>query len=308
MTPQELDTPTAPGTTRTSTKVSAVVVHWRSVDTVLQTVADLLAQSVPLQRLIVVDHSGDGELNRRLGPQTDQPLRVLEAANRGYGAGMNLGVQGLADDDEFALLCTHEVRLDANVVAALTAAARPEDAMVVPLLGRTSRGTVWSVGGTLDGPSFRPRNIGRGDSVQAWRDRPPPAAQWADGALLLVRCSTFRSIGGFSEDYFMYHEDVELCLRLKAAGWSIRAVPSAVAWQEPSGVPPYLDARNHLKNVWKYQRHSIPAAVLYHWLRAGGDLLEGEKAAAMARLAGTVDAMRRSKPPRPKFTTVGKPR
>ena len=308
MTAQELDTPTAPGTARTSTQVSAVVVHWRSVDTVLQTVDDLLTQSVPLQRLIVVDHSEDGQLDRRLGPQTDQRLRVLEAANRGYGAGMNLGVQALTDDDEFALLCTHEVRLDAGVIAALTAAARPEDGMVVPLLGRTSRGTVWSVGGTLDGRSFRPRNIGRGDSVQAWHDRPPPAVQWADGALLLVRRSAYRSIGGFTEDYFMYHEDVELCLKLKAAGWTIRAVPSAVAWQEPSGVPPYLDARNHLKNVWKYQRRNIPAAVLYHWLRAGADLLEGERVAAMARLAGTADAMRRGNPPRPRLTTVGKPR
>ena len=100
MTAQELDTPTAPGTARTSTQVSAVVVHWRSVDTVLQTVDDLLTQSVPLQRLIVVDHSEDGQLDRRIGPQTDQRLRVLEAANRGYGAGMNLGVQALTDDDE----------------------------------------------------------------------------------------------------------------------------------------------------------------------------------------------------------------
>lgn len=290
------------------TAVSAVVVHWRSVDTVLNTLADLLRQFIPLRQLIIVDHSEDGELNRNLGSKPDPRLQIIESTNRGYGAGVNLGAQALTDDAEFILICTHEARLDDRVVGALTAAAQPQDGLVVPLLGRTSRGTVWSVGGSLHGTAFRPKNIGRGDDVEAWRHRAPFVVQWADGALLLVRSSAFHSIGGFAENYFMYHEDVEFCLRLTTNGWTTRVVPSAVAWQEPTGVPPYLDARNHLKNVFKYRRRSTPAAVLYHGLRAAGDFLAGEPDAAMARVAGVADAPRRGALQRPQLATTAKPR
>lgn len=289
-------------------KVSAVVVHWRSVNTVLDTIDDLLKQTVHLQQLVVVDHSEDRELDLKLGPLLARRLRVIRAANRGYGAGMNLGVHTLNDDPDFLLLCTHEVRLEKHVVGTLTAAVQPEDGLVAPLLGRSSRpNTVWSVGGILKGSSSRPTHIGRGDNFVSWRYRRPFMVEWADGALLLVRRSAFLSIGGFLEYYFMYHEDVELCLKLRTNGWTIRVVPSALAWQEPSGVPPYLDARNHLKTVLKYRRRSIFAAVMYHGLRAAGDFLAGETRFASARVAGMADAACRNDSLRKRLVNVRYP-
>jgi GT2 family glycosyltransferase len=37
----------------------------------------------------------------------------------------------------------------------------------------------------------------------------------------------FRAVGGFDEDFFLYWEEVELCHRIKKAGFAIHALPSA---------------------------------------------------------------------------------
>ncbi len=47
------------------------------------------------------------------------------------------------------------------------------------------------------------------------------------GAALMVRGETLNQVGGFDERYFMYCEEIDLCRRIKAAGWEIFCVPGA---------------------------------------------------------------------------------
>jgi len=51
---------------------------------------------------------------------------------------------------------------------------------------------------------------------------------WYTAACVLVRAEAFRAVGGFDESFFMYFEDVDLCLRLEAAGWRLAQEPRAV--------------------------------------------------------------------------------
>jgi N-acetylglucosaminyl-diphospho-decaprenol L-rhamnosyltransferase len=47
------------------------------------------------------------------------------------------------------------------------------------------------------------------------------------GAALMVRGDTLAQVGGFDEQYFMYCEEIDLCRRIKKAGWEIYCVPAA---------------------------------------------------------------------------------
>lgn len=49
---------------------------------------------------------------------------------------------------------------------------------------------------------------------------------WAAGMCLVVRRDAWVDVGGFDERYHMYFEDVDLCRRLGAAGWSILYLPA----------------------------------------------------------------------------------
>jgi GT2 family glycosyltransferase len=52
---------------------------------------------------------------------------------------------------------------------------------------------------------------------------------WLSGACVLARREALTAIGGFDERYFLYWEDADLCRRLRAEGFHVRYVPSAVA-------------------------------------------------------------------------------
>jgi len=42
---------------------------------------------------------------------------------------------------------------------------------------------------------------------------------------MIVRYETYRQVGGFDEDYFMFGEDIDWCYRIKQAGWQIHYAP-----------------------------------------------------------------------------------
>ena len=50
---------------------------------------------------------------------------------------------------------------------------------------------------------------------------------WAIGAFLLLRRSAFEAVGGFDERQWLYAEDLDLCWRMRGAGWSVRYEPRA---------------------------------------------------------------------------------
>jgi GT2 family glycosyltransferase len=52
---------------------------------------------------------------------------------------------------------------------------------------------------------------------------------WVGGMFMLLRRETFAAVGGFDARYHLYYEDVDLCARLRLAGYDIRLVPSASA-------------------------------------------------------------------------------
>jgi GT2 family glycosyltransferase len=50
---------------------------------------------------------------------------------------------------------------------------------------------------------------------------------WVSGGALMVRTSLFWQVGGFTSDYFMYFEDLDLCKKLQLAGYKIYVLPDS---------------------------------------------------------------------------------
>lgn len=58
-------------------------------------------------------------------------------------------------------------------------------------------------------------------------DRVPESVEGISGACLMTRRDVFQMVGGFSEDYFMYYEDMDYCLKVKKACLNNYFVPNA---------------------------------------------------------------------------------
>jgi N-acetylglucosaminyl-diphospho-decaprenol L-rhamnosyltransferase len=52
---------------------------------------------------------------------------------------------------------------------------------------------------------------------------------WVGGMFMLFRREVFAAVSGFDPAYFLYYEDVDLCARIRLAGYDVRLVPKATA-------------------------------------------------------------------------------
>lgn len=85
----------------------------------------------------------------------------------------------------------------------------------------------------------------------------PLEVDWISGACVLLRKEALEQVGGLDERYFLYSEDVDLCLRLKGAGWKIYYVPEAGALHiggHASGKRPIFSLYHAHRSMWLFFR------------------------------------------------------
>jgi|AntRauTorckE5430_2_1112549.scaffolds.fasta_scaffold00678_4 hypothetical protein len=92
---------------------------------------------------------------------------------------------------------------------------------------------------------------------------------WATGAAFFCRANLFHALGGFEPEYFAHAEEVDLCWRMKRAGYKIMAEPAATVYHVGGGTlsyntprKSYLNFRNTLTTSFKNE----PFSRLVWWL------------------------------------------
>jgi hypothetical protein len=79
----------------------------------------------------------------------------------------------------------------------------------------------------LSGRYSKSRFFGRFD--RTWADQNEPAdVDWVPGAFSIFRRELLEEVGYFDENFFLYYEEVDLCRRIRAAGYRIRYWPDVV--------------------------------------------------------------------------------
>lgn len=216
--------------------------------------------------------------------------------NRGAAAGRNR-LAAAAGAHDFLFFLDDDVVPEPGCLGAALAAADERDVGVVG-----ARVVAFDAPGRdLAGAGFVDWRLGR------FSERPAAAAVECDFVVTcaaLVRAAAFRAAGGFDEDYFIYHEDVDFGVRVRRAGWRVRWEPRAVVRHrtslDGSRAPDrlYYLLRNKFLFLRKHRpwpRHPLP------WLLYGAGLVpalavrtlvERRGAAALAAvLAGGRDGL-----------------
>lgn len=87
---------------------------------------------------------------------------------------------------------------------------------------------------------------------------------WASGAAFFVRSKLFNEFGGFDGSYFAHAEEIDLCWRLKRAGYHIYTYPEVSVYHVGGGTlnynspfKTYLNFRNTLSTIFKNESSSL---------------------------------------------------
>lgn len=88
----------------------------------------------------------------------------------------------------------------------------------------------------------------------------PQPVDWVTGAFIGFRRELFDAVGGFDEDYFMYYEDVDFCLRARRAGFQSYFLPTAGAihlapYSDRGGAPDWLRREVRRSQMTYFRKH-----------------------------------------------------
>jgi GT2 family glycosyltransferase len=300
--------------------VDVVVVSYNSRGQLLACIEPLLGMAEA--HVIVVDNaSPDASLEVVHGLDV---TAIQRETNGGFAAGVNAGWR--AGSSPYVLLLNPDARIGAESLRALTRVL--DD---TPVAGAAAPRIV-NDDGSLDHSQRRfPRlrstfaralflhrlfpgaawtdELVRDEDAYARRGAP----EWVSGACVLVRRDALVELEGLDEGFFMYSEDVDLCRRLRSAGFEIVFEPAAVvehvggASAPRSGLLPALAAsrvryarKHHGRLVALLERIGVALEAATHALVGrGGRAARAGHARALLTVARPVppDHPARAEPP-----------
>lgn len=238
-----------------SPSVHAVVLNYRTPEQTLLTVRSLLASTQPLAAVTVVDNSETVDCGRMLAELSDRVEYLSTPENLGYPGGMNIGIaRALNAGATHLLLVNSDVTVPPDCCARLleALAAEPTAGIAGPtMVVRDTPDRIDSAGLSFDAASGRMRML-RADEGIASAPNDPRTVDAVSGCLMLIARRVFERIGALDERYFFGFEDLDVCLRARAAGITTVVSPARAyhgrAQSLPARAPErlYYAARNHL--------------------------------------------------------------
>ncbi|HEX4305902.1 MAG TPA: glycosyltransferase family 2 protein [Solirubrobacterales bacterium] len=205
--------------------VSVLIVAWNSAAELRRTLPPLVAELRDGDELIVVDNDSPDDSAAVVAELAPRARVVTMGRNRGFAGGANVGASAATGDllvilnpDAMPLAGWGEaIRrpwLEGRGWAAWQGLVAEGDGQTINSAGNPVHftGIVWA--GSHGEPIAAAPGAGEVTALS--------------GACLAVPLSTWRRIDGFAEKFFMYHEDVDLSLRLRLAGETVGIEPTAV--------------------------------------------------------------------------------
>jgi GT2 family glycosyltransferase len=237
--------------------IYVVIVNYNRAGDTLECLESLARQNMPgtafLQapRILVVDngsHDGSPEKVEAAFPEVEQ-LRL--STNLGFAGGYNTGIRYalekgagwvfiLNNDTVLAQDCLHMI-----LTQALEASQpQAQTGILAPIIYEFPRAPeafdeqcaltqprIWSAGGKLN-----PLTLEKDDHYSGQIDPGnwPPLVRrdFVTGCAMLISEQALEQVGMFDENFHLYYEDADLCLRISQAGHKIFLVPAARLWHK----------------------------------------------------------------------------
>ena len=218
--------------------LSILIVTYNSrhlIDRLLTQLRDELAQLDG--EVVVVDNASDDGTADQIEDHHPEVRLIRSAVNLGFAAGNNLAAQharghvllllnpdampalGTIDRGLTVMKSDEQIGLAGGRLYADDGSSQPsarmfpsllQEALVISGLAARFPGSRWF--GHLD---------------RTWADPAIPAeVDWIPGAFALLRRDVFDALGGFDERFFLYYEEVDLCRRIRRAGYRVQYWPT----------------------------------------------------------------------------------
>ena len=194
-------------------RLSIVIINYKTLGPLQKCLESLFLQTMQDFEIIVIDNENNSQLTEILIRFGDRVKRVSNQENKGFGRACNQGV-ALSQGKIILLLNPDTYFLDQQALAKLLEYQKehPEYGVIGAKIIDHQAGIITE---KYDYPGLKKYAY-----LVSFEDLPGKIA-WVLGALMLIPRVVYEAVSGFDEDYFLYGEEADLCLRIRKAGYAI---------------------------------------------------------------------------------------
>jgi GT2 family glycosyltransferase len=298
--------------------VCAIVVSHDSKRWLAPALRSLAAHAGPLALDTVVVDNGDDGAGRWAEREFDG-VRAIECANHGFAHANNRAA--LTAEARYVLFLNPDVEVvDGDLAALVDHMDRHPEIGIAGCRQVDEQGRLWPTARRFPG-------VGRALGEALGPERLPFAAarlgeteldlslyeeelacDWTSGSFMLVRREALERVGLLDERFFFYSEEVDLCRRVKQAGWEVHHLPglTIVHYGGKTGASPRMEAQLAYARSQYARKHFAPgrraaflAAIgLRHLIRwIAFSLRRGDDDRALAHRRALLTLLGREAPP-----------
>ena len=275
-------------------KAAVVILNYNGRKFLEQFLPNLIANCDPsLSEVIVADNASTDDSVVFMREHFLDIRLIINDSNGGFATGYNLALRQI--EAEYYVLLNSDIEVAQRWIEPVIelmdadptiAACQPK---ILSYYHREQFEYAGACGGFIDKygyPFCRGRVFQNLETDEGQYDTPLEVF-WATGACMFVRAELYHQIGGLDDSFFAHMEEIDLCWRLKNAGYKVYCCPQSEVYHIGGGTLPknsprktYLNFRNNLsllvKNlpdgkVWP----TIAYRIVLDWVAAMKFLCEG---------------------------------
>lgn len=236
-----------------------ILVNWNGYSNTVSCIKSLLKSTYQNLKIIIVDNGSKNNEALKIEKLFPNTTVIKNKTNLGFSRANNQGINhALEKKADYIFILNNDTIVDKNCINNLILFCYKNNfkGIISPKVLFYNSSKIWSLGGRHQPLTTIPRLIGQGKPSKAYK-KAIIKPEFLTGSALFMHKTLFNKIGMFDEDYFAYHEDIDLSYRARKSGFDLICLTDSVIWhkvskstkQKPGKVGKtmgYLMARNGL--------------------------------------------------------------
>lgn len=248
-------------------KTSVVILNWNGAQMLRQYLPSVV-ENTKHADIIVADNGSTDNSLEVLRKEFPSVKTIVLDTNYGFAEGYNRAISQI--DSEYTVLLNSDVETPEGWLEPLIIYldAHSETAAVQPKVRSWKNRSFFEHAGAAGGyinalgyPYCRGRILWKVEEDKGQYDS-IAQVDWTSGACMCVRTKVYKDSGGLDASFFAHMEEIDLCWRMRNAGWKLVCIPQSVVYHLGGGSlsydnprKNYLNHRNNLLMIYKNHPH-----------------------------------------------------
>jgi GT2 family glycosyltransferase len=203
--------------------LSIIIVNYKSEKYLAKCISSIKEKFLGVEYEVIVVNNDNVDISFLGGDKI-----INTGKNIGFGAACNVGAKNAQGEILWFLNPDTEI-ISQNVTELVKELNKEGVGIIGPrLVDKKNKTQEWIAGKKITIFGTLLNNLGYKRDKKIWESITLVGCDWVSGAAMFVKKDIFEKVGGFDENFFMYFEDINLCQRIRQAGYKIFYFPSCI--------------------------------------------------------------------------------